>query len=82
MNKLYDKDECSPDAFSAAHILSKKEGKLVLLKNVEHEFNQDSTEYYFAPNSNQFYKIEYSCGVYETLYEITAQELQVELVGN
>ncbi len=81
MKQIYNKDECAPDATSAIVWLKEKEKEVIRLKNIEHEFNQDSTEYFFSPSSNQFYKIEYSCGVYETLYTLTAQELQTELTG-
>jgi hypothetical protein len=82
MNKIYDKDECDRDALSSEQwIEDNKDVKINWLKHphidVYHEFNQDRTRY-FSVNSKHF-KIEYSCGVYETLFELTLQETIAEL---
>jgi len=86
MKKIYSKDECAPDALSAIQWLNEKlkqtgDQPIDFLKRtsieVTHEFNQDHTRYFWA--SDHHYKIEYSCGVFEDLYEIAFPELIEEL---
>lgn len=86
MTKIYSKDECAPDALSAIDWLNERlqqsgDAPINFLKQsnieVNHEFNQDRT-LYFAANL-QYYKIEYSCGVYEDLHKIALEELITEL---
>ena len=86
MKKIYSKDDYAPDALSAIDWLNNKlkqtgDSPIDFSKHpnieVNHEFNQDQT-FYFCVNL-QHYKIEYSCGVYQDLYEISLQETITEL---
>lgn len=80
--KIYSKDECAPDALDCLQWLAQETKITVDFLKHPHietidEFNQDRTRYFCI--NGQHYKIEYSCGVFETLYTITLQEVTEEI---
>lgn len=78
MIQLYDKDDCAPDALSAKQWILSQGMELLIILSLEGEFC-DICYNLCVTSDLRFLLIEFSCGIYETVQELTQEEARKHL---